>query len=171
MLLSVLLAIVIVICVAMVGVILLQKSEGGALGMSGGGPGNFMTARGTGDLLTRTTQILAAMFFALCLAMTLLSGHNHANSIVDRVKINGIVPAAPAGPATSTGPTSGPTPGQGVAGAPRLAPATRSAPTGQVGLFGETTGGGSAHAKPGPSGPANPLANITVQSSAPPANR
>jgi preprotein translocase subunit SecG len=169
MLLSVLLAIVIVICVAMVGVILLQKSEGGALGMSGGGPGNFMTARGTGDLLTRTTQILAAMFFALCLAMTLLSGHNRANSIVDRVKINGIVPAAPA---PSTGPTASPTPGQGVAGARRLAPATRSAPTGQVGLFGETTEAkGSAHAKPGASGPANPLANITVQSSAPPANR
>ena len=50
----------------MVGIILLQRSEGGALGMSGGGPGNFMSARGTGDLLSRTTQILAGAFFLLC---------------------------------------------------------------------------------------------------------
>ena len=65
MLLDILLAILIVVCLSLIGVILLQRSEGGALGMSGGGPGAFMTARGTGDLLTRTTQILAAIFFAL----------------------------------------------------------------------------------------------------------
>ncbi|HEX4199851.1 MAG TPA: preprotein translocase subunit SecG [Caulobacteraceae bacterium] len=91
MLLDILLAILIVVCLSLIGVILLQRSEGGALGMSGGGPGAFMTARGTGDLLTRTTQILAALFFGLCLAMTLISGHNHAAaSLVDKLKLNAL---------------------------------------------------------------------------------
>jgi len=167
MLLGVLLASIIVICVAMVAIILLQKSEGGALGMSGGGPGNFMTARGTGDLLTRATQVLAAMFFLLCLAMTLLSGHNHATSIVDRVKINSIMPPPAAGQ-----PPAGQAPGQQGSGqaSPQLAPAapqTRPAPTGPVGLFGEAQTPARGRQAPGAS--INPLANITVQSSAPPA--
>jgi preprotein translocase subunit SecG len=167
MLLGVLLASIIVICIAMVAIILLQKSEGGALGMSGGGPGNFMTARGTGDLLTRATQVLAALFFGLCLVMTLLSGHNHgASSIADRMKIGGITPPpAPAAPASSSAsaPISAP-----VSAAPSAVPAEPAAPTGSTGLFGETRG--PARAKPA-TGPVNPLANITVQSSAPPASR
>ncbi|HEY5411219.1 MAG TPA: preprotein translocase subunit SecG [Caulobacteraceae bacterium] len=92
MLLDILLAILIVVCLSLIGVILLQRSEGGALGMGGGGgPGAFMTARGTGDLLTRTTQILAGVFFVLCLAMTLISGHSHgAGSLVDKLKLNAL---------------------------------------------------------------------------------
>jgi preprotein translocase subunit SecG len=82
MLLYILLVAVIVVAVAMGFVILLQRSEGGALGMSGGGPGNFMSARGTGDLLTRSTEILAATFFALCLVMTLIGGHERAKSSI-----------------------------------------------------------------------------------------
>ena len=133
--------------------------------MSGGGAGNFMTARGAGDLLTRTTEILAASFFLLCLLMTLLSGHNHAASIVDRVKINGIIPPQPVAQAPAvpaTGPANGATPGF-----PAATPAQR-APTGPVGLFGETQG--APRAKPAGGAAANPLANITVQSSAPPAS-
>ncbi len=124
MLLDILLAILIVVCLSLIAVILLQRSEGGALGMSGGGPGAFMTARGTGDLLTRTTQILAGIFFALCLAMTLISGHTHgAGSLVDKLKLNALgatssekplssAPGLPGGPLNnpaapfgSTGPT------------------------------------------------------------------
>jgi preprotein translocase subunit SecG len=107
MLLDILLAILIVVCLSLIGVILLQRSEGGALGMSGGGPGAFMTARGTGDLLTRTTQILAAVFFSLCLAMTLISGHTHnagSGSLVDKLKLNAL------GATSSEKPLSG-TPG------------------------------------------------------------
>lgn len=171
MLLGVLLASIIIICIAMVAIILLQKSEGGALGMSGGGPGNFMTARGTGDLLTRATQVLGALFFLLCLAMTLLSGHNRAASIVDRVKINSIMPPpAVAQPPAGQAPAQ-PGPGQ-QPGAPQLAPAapqTRPAPGGPVGLFGESQA--PSRTKPASGATANPLANITVQSSAPPANR
>ena len=107
MLLDILLAILIVVCLSLIAVILLQRSEGGALGMSGGGPGAFMTARGTGDLLTRTTQILAAVFFSLCLAMTLISGHTHnagSGSLVDKLKLNAL------GATSSEKPLSG-TPG------------------------------------------------------------
>ena len=163
MLLDVLLALIILICIAMVGVILLQKSEGGTLGMSGGGPGSFMTARGADDLLTRTTQVLGAAFFILCLVMTMLGGHNRAASITDRVKIGGIAPptpVAPPAPATTSPETTGP-----ASGAAPASSAQPNAPAGQFGLFGEPVAG--AKAKPGAA--ANPLANITVQSSAPPA--
>jgi preprotein translocase subunit SecG len=128
-----------------------------------------MTARGTGDLLTRATQILAAMFFALCLAMTLLSGHNRGASIVDRVKIGGIVPPPAVAPQQPAAPSTGQTTGQATTppiGLAPAAPATRPAPTGSVGLFGET----QAPAR-GKAAAANPLANITVQSSAPPARQ
>ena len=57
MLQTILLVIMILISIALTGVILLQRSEGGALGM-GGGPSGFMTARGAGNLLTKTTWIL-----------------------------------------------------------------------------------------------------------------
>ena len=62
MLQTILLVAMIIISVSLSAVILLQRSEGGALGM-GGGPSGFMTARGAGNLLTRTTSILAVAFF------------------------------------------------------------------------------------------------------------
>ncbi|MGI4877717.1 MAG: preprotein translocase subunit SecG, partial [Janthinobacterium lividum] len=52
------------ISLALVGVILLQKSEGGGLGIGGGNAGGMMTARGAADLLTRSTMILAGLFVA-----------------------------------------------------------------------------------------------------------
>jgi preprotein translocase subunit SecG len=129
MLLDILLAVLIVVCLSLIGVILLQRSEGGALGMSGGGPGAFMTARGTGDLLTRTTQILAAIFFSLCLAMTLISGHSHgAGSLVDKLKLNalGATSSAPAAPSGAPGlpgvPLNNPTTPFGAPAAPFGAP-------------------------------------------------
>ena len=123
MLLGILLAVIIVVCIALVGVILLQRSEGGTLGMSGGGPGNFMTARGAGDLLTRTTQILAAIFFALCLVMTLVSGHNRSQaSVADRLKLQ-IDPSVLAARERAQSAAQAPaTPAP--AGAPSAAPAT-----------------------------------------------
>lgn len=115
MLQTILLVILIFVCVALVAVILLQKSEGGALGM-GGGSGGFMSTRGVGDLLTRTTGILAAAFFILCLTLTLVIGRAHkGDAVVDRLKIQGIdpaslatKPAAPAAPAANN--TTGPAP-------------------------------------------------------------
>jgi preprotein translocase subunit SecG len=94
MLLNILLAAVIVVCIALIGVILLQRSEGGVLGASSG-TGSFMTARGTGDLLTRTTMILAAIFFGLCLLMTLVTGHlRREESLTSKLNNLAINPAA-----------------------------------------------------------------------------
>ena len=90
----ILLVAIIVVAVAMVVSILLQRSEGGALGMSGGGPGNFMSARGTGDLLSRTTQVLAGLFFLLCLTMTLVGGHHAKSSLINPNDVGRINPGA-----------------------------------------------------------------------------
>ena len=83
---TVLLVIHLLIATAMVGVILIQRSEGGALGGLGGGTmGGMMTARGTANLLTRTTAILAACFIATSLVLAILAGHaKRGGSILDR---------------------------------------------------------------------------------------
>ena len=103
MLLGILLAILIVICIALIGVILLQQSEGGALGMGGGQTG-FMSTRGAGDLLTRTTWILAGMFFVMCLLLTVVSNHiKSSGSVVEKMKSDAaVVPTAPAKPAPAS---------------------------------------------------------------------
>src|SRR5438552_14678578 len=63
----------VLIALALVGVVLLQKSEGGALGMGGGGMSGFMTGRSTGNILTRTTMILAAAFVVTSILLVKLS--------------------------------------------------------------------------------------------------
>ncbi len=94
MLLGLLLVIQIIVALALTGVILLQRSEGGALGM-GGGPSGFMTARGAGDLLTRTTAILGTIFFILSIALTVVVAQGRgADSVVDRLKVDALNPEA-----------------------------------------------------------------------------
>lgn len=68
---TVLLVIYLMVVVALIGVVLIQRSEGGGLGIGGGS--GFMSARGTANALTRTTAILAALFFILALGMNVLS--------------------------------------------------------------------------------------------------
>ena len=68
---NVLIVAYLLIVLALIAVILLQRSEGGALGIGGGG-GGFMTARGSANLLTRTTAILATLFFATAIGLTIL---------------------------------------------------------------------------------------------------
>ncbi|MHA1570669.1 MAG: preprotein translocase subunit SecG [Alphaproteobacteria bacterium] len=70
---TVIITIHLMIVLALIATVLLQRSEGGALGIGGGGGGNFMTGRGAGDILTRTTGILAAGFFATSIGLTLLA--------------------------------------------------------------------------------------------------
>ena len=83
MLQTILLVAMIIISVALAGVILIQRSEGGALGM-GGGPSGFMTARGAGNLLTKTTWVLAILFFLCAIGLTILGNVERSNrSIVD----------------------------------------------------------------------------------------
>lgn len=69
---QVLIAAHLLIVVAMIAVILLQRSEGGALGI-GGGTGGMMSVRGSANLLTRTTIVLAGLFFVTSVALTILS--------------------------------------------------------------------------------------------------
>ncbi len=75
---SIVLAIHLLITLALIGVVLMQRSEGGALGIGGGGGGGggggFLTGRGTANLLTRTTAILAACFMATSITLTILAG-------------------------------------------------------------------------------------------------
>ena len=61
---------------AMIGAIMLQKSEGGGLGI--GSSGGFMTNRGTANVLTRATAILAGGFFLTSLALSIIAGHSRA---------------------------------------------------------------------------------------------
>lgn len=69
---NILLTIHVIITVLMIGVILIQKSEGGALGIGGGG-NNMFSARGTANFLTRLTAILAFLFICNCIVMTVVS--------------------------------------------------------------------------------------------------
>ena len=99
MLQIILLVVMILISLALAGVVLLQRSEGGALGM-GGGPSGFMTARGAGNLLTKTTWVLAFLFFACALSLTILGNVERSNrSIVDADAVGEL--AAPPPSATS----------------------------------------------------------------------
>ena len=71
---ALLLTLHLLVTIALIGVVLLQRSEGGGLGVgSSQGMGAFMTGRGTANLLTRTTAILGAIFFALSLSLALIN--------------------------------------------------------------------------------------------------
>ena len=79
---NIILIVHLLIAIALIGVILLQRSEGGALGMgggSGGGGGGMFSARGAANALTRTTAILAACFIATSLTLAILAG-GHKNT-------------------------------------------------------------------------------------------
>jgi preprotein translocase subunit SecG len=69
---TVIIVIHLMVVLAMIGVVLLQKSEGGGLGMGGGA--GFMSSRGTANVLTRATAILAAIFFSTSLILSILAG-------------------------------------------------------------------------------------------------
>ena len=86
---NVLIVAYLLIVLALIAVILLQRSEGGALGIGGGG-GGFMTARGSANLLTRTTAILATLFFATAIGLTILSELDRGTSgILERATATG----------------------------------------------------------------------------------
>ncbi len=102
MLLTILLVFHIIICVALIITVLLQQSEGGALGMGGGGSG-FMTARGAGNLLTRITWILFTLFLLLSIGLTLMAAsQRNSNSLtggIERVDPNSLTRPLDATPA------------------------------------------------------------------------
>ncbi|MEI9403134.1 preprotein translocase subunit SecG [Mesorhizobium argentiipisi] len=157
---TVLIVIHLMVVLALVGVVLLQRSEGGGLGIGGGS--GFMTARGAANALTRATAILAAAFFVTSLALSILARYGEKPiDILDRPATssqgNGVLnqlpgsngpvgtskPAAPAGSAAPSGGTMSTTPLANGTTAP--APATTPAP-----------------AAPAPANPATPPANNGV---------
>ena len=93
----------ILIALALIGAVLLQRSEGGGLGIGGGGGagGGFMTARGTANMMTRVTAILAACFFGTSLILAIMAGgQQDSSSIIDEVINETPVPAS--GPVVPT---------------------------------------------------------------------
>jgi preprotein translocase subunit SecG len=106
---------------ALIGVVLLQKSEGGGLGIGGSGGGGFMSSRGTANLLTRATAVLAGLFFATSLILSILAGMNRKPTSI----LQGGRPAP--------GPNAPLSPGEilkDLPGAPAAAPAAPAAPSG-----------------------------------------
>ena len=99
---TVILIIHIILALSIICAVLLQKSEGGGLGIggSGGAGGGFMTARGTANLLTKITAFLGACFFLTSILLALLSSSNNTSSIAIEVekaveKNQPIIPTVP----------------------------------------------------------------------------
>lgn len=124
---TVLLVIYLMVVLALIGVVLIQRSEGGGLGIGGGS--GFMSARGTANALTRTTAILAALFFVLALGMGILARYQpNATDVLDRIpgttnNGKGVLDSLGGG----TTPPAGETPAQ--SGANTQTPATTQTPS------------------------------------------
>jgi preprotein translocase subunit SecG len=101
---TVIIVIHLMVVLVMIGAVLLQKSEGGGLGMGGGA--GFMSSRGTANLLTRTTAVLAAGFFVTSLLMSWLASLDRKPS-----SIIGNQPASQSQPVGATTPVTPPTSG------------------------------------------------------------
>src|ERR687890_1332814 len=97
---TVLIVIHLMIVLALIGVVLLQRSEGGLGGGGGGGVSGFMTGCGQANALTRATAILAGLFFVTSLVLTIMASYGRApRSILDNV--GQTAPAGQAAPASS----------------------------------------------------------------------
>lgn len=118
---TVILVIHLIVALALIGVVLLQRSEGGALGIGGGGgngAGSLFTARGAGNALTRTTAYLAVAFFCTSIALTVIATHRGSGSVID-----GVTP-----PPAATGNEAAPASDAGKSVLPNLAPAAPAQP-------------------------------------------
>jgi preprotein translocase subunit SecG len=117
MLFTFLLVVQTLVAAALVGVILMQRSEGGGLGVGGSSSG-FMTARGAADFLTRSTAVLATIFIVLAIVLAAIAGVNRKPVAIDTSLANQMAPATPA-----TGSPAQQPPQQG-----QQAPANQTAP-------------------------------------------
>jgi preprotein translocase subunit SecG len=129
---TVLIIVHLIIVLALIGVVLLQRSEGGGMGLGGGGGGGgvsgFMTGRGQANALTRATAVLAVLFFITSLSLTVLASYGRApTSILDNVapaapgegpgvleqlqRLQGDQPGTPAAPGAPAAPAPAPAPG------------------------------------------------------------
>jgi len=140
------------VAAALVGVILIQKSEGGGLGV-GGSPAGFMSARGAADFLTRATTVLATAFVGLSILLAALAVRTTANREIDG-SLERTLPAIPGDPLAPVQGVPAPGPAQvqpvipAPAAAPVAAPQPKTAPA-------KTAAGKGA--------PADPLAGAAKQ--------
>ena len=110
-----------IIAASLVTVILMQRSEGGGLGM-GGSPSGLMSARGAADFLTRATSVLATLFVGFSIVLAVLASSGHTSKIDASLATK-----APAGSAIPAGPAPGAVPA--APGAPNAAaPGNAAAP-------------------------------------------
>ena len=95
-----------IVAAALVGLVLMQRSEGGGLGIGGGGsPGGLMSARGAADFLTRTTKWVAVLFVVLAIALGALAVGTTTGREIDQTLDRTVVPATdPLAPATQGAP-------------------------------------------------------------------
>ena len=175
---EVLLVIYLMVVLALIGVVLIQRSEGGGLGVGGGS--GFMSARGTANALTRTTAILATLFFVLALAMSIYARYqpnatdvleripgttNNGNGVLDSLGGGQTTPSAPAAPAPAVPSNGVPTGGDAPASTTPAAPApaatapatpapTTTAPAATTPSAPSSTTAPAAPAAPAPAAPA-----------------
>lgn len=125
---TVVLVVHLIVATALVGVILIQRSEGGALsGLGGGTMGGLMSARGTANLLTRTTAILATFFILTSVGLAILASQGRVGRSILDTAPGAASPVAPAPDA------QGPAPAAPPAGtAPPAEPATPAEPAAPI---------------------------------------
>jgi len=109
------------VAAALVGVILMQKSEGGGLGI-GGSPTGMLSARGAADFITRATKWLAVLFVALSIALAALAVAETDTGSLETTLDRSVKPAAPVDPLGNSAPA-------GMLGAPAAAPASTATAT------------------------------------------
>jgi protein translocase, SecG subunit len=149
---TVLIVIHLMIVLALVGVVLIQRSEGGGLGVGGGS--GFMSARGTANALTRTTAILATLFFITSLALGIMARYDSRPSdILNRIPQS--QQGTGAGILDQLGPA---TPNQSENGVPSGAGAAAPAPATPAPAAPATDAAPAAPAPAAPSAPAAPAA-------------
>lgn len=162
---NVVLVIHLMICIGVVFLVLMQRSEGGALGIGGGG-GALMSGRGAADLIVKITAGVGVVFFVTSIALTMLGGtHRDRESVVDRM-------AAPAG---QTAPLEAPPPPSGSilgdsSGLQRAAPVDAGAVAPDASAPATTTGPAGSAPAPRPAAPvgAAPSGAAGAAPSAPP---
>ena len=128
---TVLLVIHLFACIALVIAVMLQRSEGGALGMGGGGTGGFISGRGAANVLVRFTMILAAVFFTTSITMTRLNAENarQPSELERQIQEQTIDPlGAASDPLAAPTPSAAPSTTPPADAADPLAPVTPSTP-------------------------------------------
>ncbi len=92
---QVLLVVQVLLAMALIGMVLIQRSDSDGFGLSGGSGNNLLSGRGAANLMTRTTAIIAGLFILNSLALDVLAAHGHAPSIVQQIEQQSGAPAVP----------------------------------------------------------------------------